>query len=118
MPHTPYGPSSHDEVTLMASFTLSENARRAEADLRAAGFDVVQVSDASDGGYGAPGEPLVEWGRYGYQAQMPDDKWTTAAAWDNRLGLNVGEGLLLTAVVPRDERGRAATIIEAAGGRL
>lgn len=118
MPHTQYGPGAHDEVTLMASFTLPENARRAEADLRAAGFDVVQVSEVADDGHGAPGEPVVEWGRYGYQAHMLDDKWTTAAAWDNRLGLNLGEGLLLTAVVPAEERGRAARIIEGAGGRL
>lgn len=106
------------EVTLIASFDRPEQAERAADALRAAGFDIVQVADGASGTPDAPGEPLVEWGRYGYHTGARDDNWTTAAAWDNPSGLNLGDGMLLTAVVPSADRPQAAQIIEAGGGRL
>lgn len=115
MQKTPGG--TRHEVTLMASFNFAEDARRAADTLRASGFDVVQVAAAAQ----SPdpvGQPLVEWGRYGYQAGALDDKWTSAAAWDNALGLDLGGGALLTAVVPDTDRARAAQLIQDAGGRL
>ena len=105
------------DVTLMASFDRPEQAERAADALRAAGFDIVQLAD----GAGRPepvGAPLVEWGRSGYHMGALDDKWTTAAAWENPLGWTLGGGTLLTAVVPSADRPRAAQVIEAAGGRL
>ncbi|MDA8198149.1 MAG: hypothetical protein M0Z54_01785 [Thermaerobacter sp.] len=106
------------EVTLMARFDRPEQAERAAQALRAAGFDIVQLADGAPGGPEPVGAPLVEWGRYGYQMGALDDKWTTAAAWENPLGLTLGSGTLLTAVVPSADRQRAAQVIEAAGGRL
>ena len=105
------------EETLMARFTLPEAAHAAEESLRRAGFDVVRVSTvASD--IDRVGEPVVEWGRYGYQSTLVDDKWTSAAAWDNPLGINLGESVLLTTVVPAADRERAAGLIREAGGIL
>ncbi|MGC8487764.1 MAG: hypothetical protein ACP5QO_06030, partial [Clostridia bacterium] len=63
--------------------------------------------------------PLVEWGRFGYQADSLDDKWTSAAAWDNMLnipGANVGEAILLTAVVDDTRAAEARDIIRRLGG--
>lgn len=114
--HTPAASRSR-EATLLATFNFAEDARRAADTLRGAGFDVVQVAAAA----GRPdpvGEPLVEWGRCGYEARALDDKWTSAAAWDNALGLDIGGGTLLTAVVPEGDRARAAQLIKEAGGRL
>lgn len=106
------------ETTLMATFTDPAHADRAMANLRAAGFDVVQVTDRSHEDAAPTGQAIVEWGRYGYQPAMVDDKWTSAAAWDNALGLDWGEGTLLTVVVPGEDHATAARIIEEAGGRL
>lgn len=106
------------EVTLLASFDRPEQAQRAADALRAAGFDIVQLADGASASAEPVGAPLVEWGRYGYQMGALDDKWTTAAAWEDPLGLTLGGGTLLTAVVPSADRPRAAHVIEAAGGRL
>ncbi len=111
-------PPPAGEVTLLASFDEPEPAQRAAQALRAAGFDIVQVADSGASSGARAGEPLVEWGRHGYQMEASDDKWTSAAAWANPWGLDLGGGILLTAVVPSAERARAAAIIETAGGRL
>lgn len=106
------------ETTLMATFTDPEHGARAMANLRAAGFDVVQLTDRTHDDTAPTGHAVVEWGRYGYEPAMVDDKWTSAAAWDNALGLDWGEGNLLTVVVPTEDHATAARIIEEAGGRL
>lgn len=103
------------ERTILARFTFPEQADRAAQSLRHAGFDVVTVDTISDGDPHIQ-SPLVEWGRYGYQPTSLDDKWTSASAWDNPLGLTFGESILLTAVVPEEAAIRALTIIKEFGG--
>lgn len=106
------------EETLLAHFTFPEQAEKARTALLEAGFDVVQVDTV--GQNANPRQvPLVEWGRYGYQADGLDDKWTSAAAWDNMLnipGADVGEAILLTAVVDDTRAGEARDIIRRLGG--
>jgi hypothetical protein len=105
------------EVTVLASFTLPEDAEACQAALRRAGLDVVQVAPLSSGPDGPTESALVEWGRYGYQPDVLDDKWTAASAWDHG-GLIWGQGWLLTAVVPDEAAERARDIIRRYGGHL
>lgn len=107
------------EVTLLATFTLPEDAETCRDALYRAGLDVVQVAPVASGPR-APTEPaLVEWGRYGYQPDVLDDKWTAASSWDwANEGLIGGEGWLLTAVVPEEAAAQARTIIRRYGGHL
>jgi hypothetical protein len=109
---------SQDEHTILARFTLPEQAHRALHRLQEAGFETVAVDAIDEAPTDAVAAPQVEWGRYGYEPGRIDDKWTTAAAWDNELGLNWGGGILLTAVVPGDRRAEAERLIEEAGGTL
>lgn len=108
------------EKNLLASFANLEAAKRCQHELRQQGFDVVQVDDLTPKGDAAlPHAPLVEWGRYGYQADRIDDKWTSPGSWtDSHTGLIEGAAWLLTAVVPAEEAARAAHIIEQYGGSL
>jgi hypothetical protein len=105
------------EKTILAHFTFPDQAEKARTALRAAGIDIVQV-DTVDADYRQPQMPLVEWGRHGYEPETLDDKWTTAAAWDNGLGLNVGEAVLLTAVVDDSQETVARETIRQFGGRF
>lgn len=108
------------EQTLLAHFTFPEQAEKARNALVEAGLDIVQV-DHVDQQASSRQVPLVEWGRYGYQADGLDDKWTSAAAWDNQLnipGADIGEGILLTAVVDEDRADEARGIIKHFGGAL
>ncbi|MCY0880280.1 MAG: hypothetical protein OWU84_15260 [Firmicutes bacterium] len=108
------------EKNLLASFASLEAAKDCQAALRQAGFDVVQVDRVNaPGGEALPHMPLVEWGRYGYQTDRLDDKWTSAAAWDDSdSGLLEGGAWLLTAVVPAENAAEAHAIIARHGGAL
>lgn len=106
------------EQTLLAHFTFPEQAEKARDALVEAGVDVVQVDRVGPAG-GAHPIPLVEWGRYGYELEGLDDKWTSAAAWDDRLqrsGVDAGEAVLLTVVVDGERAGAARDIIRRFGG--
>lgn len=105
------------EITILAHFTFPDQAEKAQAALRAAGVDVVQVDTVGEVPQ-SPQVPVVEWGRYGYEPTLPDDKWTSAAAWDNPLGLNLGEAVLLTAVVDSEHAETVRRTIRKFGGRL
>lgn len=109
--------ASSDEANLLARFTFPESAQRCAEALRSAGYDIVQV-DGLDVEESGAGPAVVEWGRHGYQATNLDDKWTSAAAWDNQLGLNWGESIVLTAVVPAEAREHAIRLIKEHGGQL
>lgn len=109
--------TSSNEANLLARFTFPESAQRCAEALRSAGFEIVQV-DGLDVEESGAGPAVVEWGRHGYQASNLDDKWTSAAAWDNQLGLNWGESIILTAVVPAAEQERAIRLIQEHGGQL
>ncbi len=98
-----------DEATLTASFGGVEQAERAAQALRAAGFDIVQVSEGAFAAEAPMGEPWAEWGWPGYQ---------TGAGGDHPLGMARNDGPLLRAVIPVTDRPRVVHIIEAAGGRL
>ena len=105
------------EINLMAQFTLPERARQCAEDLRAQGFDIVQVDSVDSGALQRLDQfPVVEWGRYGYQPSTVDDKWTAASSWDNPTGLIDGESWLLTAVVEEEDGDRARTTIRQHGG--
>lgn len=107
------------ERSILATFTLPEQAHACQAALRAAGFDVIQIDAVPSRSEDALTHvPQVEWGRLGYQADVLDDKWTAASAWDHDNGLIWGESWLLTAVVPEEAAGRALRIIREQGGRL
>lgn len=109
------------EKNLLASFQNLEAAKKCQNALRQAGFDVVQVDDIQPGSQGGtlPHAPLVEWGRYGYQTDRLQDKWTSSSSWtDSHTGLIEGAAWLLTAVVPAEGAERAAHIIEQYGGSL
>jgi len=108
------------EQTLLAHFTFPEQAEKARDALVRAGLDVVRV-DSPPMEARSRQVPLVEWGRYGYRPDGLDDKWTSAAAWDNLLnlpGADVGEGILLTAVVDEDRAEDARAIIKRFGGAV
>jgi hypothetical protein len=112
---------SPDQRTLLARFTWADRARQAMERLRAHGLTTVSVDrlDARDDVPENPvAEPWVDWGRLGYTPERLDDKWTSASAWDNGLGLISGEGVLLTAVVPADREDEARRLIQEAGGVL
>jgi hypothetical protein len=111
-------PLSAEERTILARFTFRERAEAAREALHRAGLDVVSVGALHEGARNAFEPPLVEWGRYGYEPRNLDDKWTSASSWDNALGLNLGESVLLTAVVPEEAAGRAADIIREHGGLI
>lgn len=105
-----------DERNILASFTDPEQAQDCANSLREQGFDAVQVDDVpSMQSQSLPHSPLVNWGRYGYQADTLDDKWTGSSAWQND-GLVLGEGWLLTVVVPRSRYEDAARIVHQYGG--
>ncbi|MCY0898323.1 MAG: hypothetical protein OWU33_05205 [Firmicutes bacterium] len=108
------------EKNLLASFATLSAAQQCQQALRDRGFDVVQVDHlTAPGGDTLPHMPLVEWGRYGYQTDRLDDKWTSAAAWnDGADGLLTGASWLLTAVVPAADAETAAQIIKQHGGNL
>ena len=107
------------EKNLLASFANLESARRCHDALRQAGFDVVQVDDLNPPQNDLPHAPLVEWGRYGYQPDRLDDKWTDSSSWTNSsTGLIEGASWLLTAVVPGERADEAVHIIEQYGGSL
>lgn len=106
------------EKNLLASFASLESAKRCQDALHDAKFQVVQVDDLDPTG-DFPHTPLVEWGRYGYQAGRLDDKWTDSSSWMNsRTGMIEGAAWLLTAVVPAERAGEAAHLIEQYGGSL
>lgn len=107
------------EVNLLATFTMPENARHCQEALREQGFEIIQL-DRVGSNVDTPLNhfPLVEWGRYGYQPNVLDDKWTAASSWDNEGGLIAGESWLLTAVVPDEDAPRARQVIEEHGGTL
>lgn len=107
------------ERNLLASFAHLEAAKRCQQALHDKGFDVVQVDDLDPVNNDLPHAPLVEWGRYGYQQDRLDDKWTSSSSWtDSQTGLIAGAAWLLTAVVPAEKAGEAAHIIEQYGGSL
>ncbi len=109
------------EKNLLASFQSLEAAKKCQDALRQAGFDVVQVDNIQPGNQGGtlPHAPLVEWGRYGYQTDRLQDKWTSSSSWTNsHTGLIEGAAWLLTAVVPAEGAEKAAHIIEQYGGSL
>lgn len=106
------------EVNLLATFTLPENAHHCQDALRDLGFEIVQIDRMSPGPGMVNHAPLVEWGRYGYQPDTLDDKWTAASAWENEGGLIAGESWLLTAVVPDQDVDQARQTIERYGGQL
>jgi len=109
------------EKNLLASFANLETAQNCQSALRDQGFDIVQVDDITPlGGTTAlPHAPLVEWGRYGYQTDRLDDKWTSSSSWnDSHTGLIEGSAWLLTAVVDAERASEAARIIEQYGGSV
>ena len=109
------------DKNILASFSSLETAQKCQDHLRHLGFDVVQVDNiGSSDSTLLPHTPLVEWGRYGYQTDRLDDKWTAASSFEYRkTGLaGGGGGWLLTAVVPAERAGTAAHIIEQYGGSI
>lgn len=107
------------EKNLLASFASLEDAKRCQEALREAGFDVVQVDDLQEPQSPLPHAPLVQWGRYGYQTDRLQDKWTSPSSWDDSsTGLIEGAAWLLTAVVPAEDAEHAAHIIHQYGGSL
>lgn len=109
-----------NERNILASFTDPEHAYTCARALRAQGFDVVEVDDLPTTGSdpaGLPHAPMVDWGRYGYREDVLDDKWTAPSSWSHD-GLVVGEGWLLTAVIPAERYEEAAAIVRRAGGRF
>ncbi len=102
-----------DEIKLLARFTFSEQAEACQQALRAQGFDVVQVDPIAPE---AQPYPVAEWGRFGYQADAIDDKWTQVSSWDNSAGLVFGESWLLSAVVEASDAEHARQLIRNYGG--
>lgn len=107
------------EHNFLAAFNSLEEAENCRHQLRNAGFDIVQIDQLSEGpsAQDLNHEPLVEWGRYGYQPEVLDDKWTTSSSWQNEGLINGGEWLL-TAVVSQIDGEKARKIIIESGGRL
>lgn len=106
------------ERTILASFTMPERAQQCQDALRAVGYDVVQVDAIQSNPETLSAHtPIVEWGRYGYEPTMVDDKWTGASSWEHG-GLIMGESWLLTAVVPEQDGDHVLQIIQSYGGRL
>lgn len=107
------------EINLLAQFTFPERAQDCADALQRHGFDVVQIDQLpSEAGPQRAQVPVVEWGRYGYQPNIVDDKWTQTSSWDNPQGFIDGEAWLLTAVVDEDAVELARHIIKAHGGIL
>ena len=107
---------SAQESAILARFTFADRAEAVRDALRAHGFDVIDIRRPEDEQPPAGPTALVEWGRYGYALTSLDDKWTSAASWDNALNLNLGEAVLLTAVVPKDRADEVRRIIRDGGG--
>ncbi|MHB1610295.1 MAG: hypothetical protein ACYCOU_11890 [Sulfobacillus sp.] len=107
------------ETNLLARFTSLERAQACRDALRDQGFDIVQIDNipSLDGSQLLNQSPMVEWGRYGYEYERLDDKWTAASSWDHH-GLTDGEDWLLTAVVPHEETAQAIETIRKFGGKL
>lgn len=107
------------QKNLLARFALLEKAQACRDTLRAKGFDIVQIDNIPSAGSSQLENlgPLVEWGRYGYDVDRLDDKWTAASAWGQQDFLG-GEDWLLTAVVPTDRAHEADQIIRQHGGQL
>ncbi len=107
------------EINLLARFTMLERAQACRDALRHQGFDVVQIDNipSMESSQLLNHAPMVEWGRYGYEFDRLDDKWTVPAPWDHH-GLGYSEDWLLTAVVPHDEVDKASAIITDFGGKL
>lgn len=107
------------EVNLLAQFTFPEHAEACAQALRDHGFDVIQIDQVpSHQTRFVDHTPVVEWGRYGYQPNLIDDKWTAASSWDNPDGLIGGQTWLLTAVVEEDAADTVRKIIAHHGGTL
>ncbi len=108
-----------NDKNLLARFTLLENAQACRAALRDKGFHIVQIDNIPSLGSSQLQNqtPLVEWGRYGYEFDRLDDKWTAPSSWGNQ-DLIDAEDWLLTAVVPLDRAGEVAETIRTHGGQL
>ena len=108
-----------NQKNLLARFALLEKAQACRDALRAQGFDIVQIDNIPSAGSSQLQNlsPLVEWGRYGYEVDRFDDKWTVASDWGNQ-GVLGGEDWLLTAVVPHDRSQEVAEMIQHHGGQL
>lgn len=108
------------ERTILASFAVRDQAVRCEEALRQEGFDVVQVDDMTMGSLPSAfwQGPVVEWGRYGYQPGMLDDRWTSASDWPPAVRPPGGDEWILTAVVPEEQGDHATRLIARYGGRL
>jgi hypothetical protein len=104
------------EQTLQALFFDYRAAEDCQRALRAIGLDVVQIRSHRSLSPGrdaqAPTAPTVEWGRFGYQPDLTDDKWTSAAQWDEAV-----EPWLLTALVPTEQASQARAVIARYGGQ-
>lgn len=105
------------EVNLLSRFTSERSAEACAESLRAHGFDIVQVDSVNP----TPEtdvnwlSPVVEWGRYGYQPDLVDDKWIQTSS--NGLGLNEPTWLV-TAVVEDPDAPVAREIIRQHGGSV
>lgn len=108
-----------NDKNLLARFTLLEKAQACRSELWDQGFRTVQIDNipSLESSQLQNQAPLVEWGRYGYQFDQMDDKWTAASSWGND-GLIGGDDWLLTAVVPQDRASDVADIIRQHDGRL
>jgi hypothetical protein len=109
------------EQNLLAAFRDLAAAQHCQDALREQHFDVVEVShlDSTQSPDILPHAPLVQWGRYGYQARRLDDRWTSPASWTGVTpGVDDGGAWLLTAVVPAEDAQCAARIIKEYGGSL
>ncbi len=108
-----------NEKNLLARFALLEKAQACRDALYAKEFDIVQIDNIPSLGSSQLQNqvPLVEWGRYGYEFDRMDDKWTATSAWANSDVVD-GDDWLLTAVVPTDRAGEVADIIRQHDGQL
>ncbi|MCL5063537.1 MAG: hypothetical protein M1600_00380 [Firmicutes bacterium] len=109
-----------DEVNLSAQFTLPERAEACAEALRDEGFDVIQIDPVRSFQMNSlePPSSIAEWGRYAYQPDIVDDKWTQATAENESADLMDSEAWLLTAVVETDAVEEVRTIIRHHGGFL
>jgi len=111
-----------DERNILATFTDYKRAEQCQKALHQAGFAIVQIDQVSSEDPDRLNQlstmPMVEWGRYGYQPDTLDDKWTAASSWDNPEGLIWGESWLFTAVVPESRGDEAEHLIRQFGGHI